>query len=1361
MERRLFIKGGIVGSLYTLIAPKSFAEQFLDESTFTLPDAFLNPPSSTRPQVFWFWMNGNVTKKGIALDLEAMKQAGVGGVFNFEVGTGIPKGPIEYLSKDWLELKKHAIREAERLDLEFTMHNCPGWSSSGGPWITPELAMQQFTWSELYVSGGKQISLQLPKPFNKLNYYRDVAVLAFPSLEGEAFLQNLKISSNDATDFKHQLEQYSQGIIVQSANDSKPGWVQFEFDEPFKARSITFLISSFNKKINNSEDLARRTSVMLQSSNDGHQFNDVTSISTGTEFELQLGDKFITYDITPTEAKYFRIVCTESRRISQVRFSAITRLKNFMEKGNYRFMFTGDGMSNIFTNEYQNIPQSSIIKLDSVLDISQYLDRDGKLNWSAPPGNWTIMRIGFTPVGTFNHAAPDTGVGLECDKYSKTAFDFHFAKMMEKLLPFIKLLAEKGKAGLEIDSYEAGMQNWTQEMPEEFYERRGYNLIKYLPILTGRIVRNIDITERFLWDFRKTQADLIGENYYGRFHDLCHQNGITSYIQPYDKGPMEEMQIGSKVDVNLGEYWYGLSSILQGNLRIYRTPKLAASIAHTNNQKIVGAEVFTSEPASSKWQEYPFAMKPLADKVFIKGVNKIIIHRFAHQPHPTALPGMTMGPWGIQYDRTNTWWKQGREFAKYLTRCQYMLRQGLFVADLLYFTGEEANIYTRVNRDEINPSPPDGYDYDLGNADTVLKRMKVVNNRIVLLDGMEYSILILQDYKAISLKLLRRLYSLVEQGMMLIGAPPERSLGLNEYDPDDREFKEITNKLWNNIDGSTVTENKFGKGRIFWGEPLQSILQKLDIKPDFEFSSRSGDAPILYIHRKTVDTHLYFISNQRRSYEELVCTFRVSNKQPELWDAITGKITKVTTYELIDDRVRLPVQLEPYGSIFIVFRLLVKNHHLLSVMKDNERVLSTKPFAALPRKLFKDVADNFTIAFWIKPEMDVMLTGSIHMESINNAWTDYYAIFPPSGKTLYGEGHATTGLAVGRNGVAVWEHEDNNPLLVMTAPTPISGWTHIALIYKEGVPSIYVNGNFLQEGKYSGKIIHPGLGEAYLNEGASYYNGDMSEPQLFKEVLSRDKIIELANEMVPELASSPVVIESHADNNPNLLIWQNGHYTLQNNLKQTSAFHISNIDEPLNIKGPWQVNFPPNLGAPSEITLSKLTSLHKHHEDGVKYFSGTATYISSITISANDLKNDKLFFLDLGRVEVIAEVLINEKYLGTLWKRPYKINITNAIKPGLNHLAIKVTNLWPNRLIGDEQLPNPDNFSNAADSISFESSLGGAIQQLPDWYLHQKPRPLNGRITFTTWRHYTKESPLLESGLIGPVILHTAVIRRI
>lgn len=1361
MDRRTFIRQTGAAGLITIITPSCSRQAFSPKPAADLEQSFLQPPATAFPQNLWFWMNGHVTKEGITLDLEAMKAVGIGGVYNFDAGTGIPKGPVEYLSQEWLDLKKHAFAEAKRLGLEFTLHNCPGWSSSGGPWITPELAMQQFTWSEAYLKGGQNIRVQLPKPFHKLNYYRDVVVLAFPSLQGEAALQSFRVSASGGPASRQMATgEDPTGLLLQPL-ETKDAWVQFDMEQPYEARSLSFIIASLEKGPADAEMtyLGNRTSVVLEASDDGQNFRTVETINTGTETELRLGEKFITYDLPPVTARYFRLRSSWPRRITQVRFSGITRLHQFMEKAGYRYMFTGEGISPLYHQNKQDVPATSLINLSALQDVSDRMNQEGFLEWNAPAGNWTILRIGFTPTGTLNRSAPETGVGLECDKYSREAFDFHFQHMMQFLLPVITSL--KGKVGLEIDSYEVGSQTWTALFPKEFQQRRGYNLLAYLPALTGRVVGTVAQTERFLWDFRRTQADLIADNYYSRFHELCHQHGLSSSIQPYDRGPMEEMQIGARVDINLGEFWNGLSSIFQNNKAMRRTPKLAAAIAHTNGKKLVGAESFTGEPESARWQQYPFGMKALGDKAFTDGINRIIIHRNAHQPHPTAVPGMTMGPWGIHFDRTVTWWKQGRAWLSYLARCQGLLQQGLFVADLVYFTGEEANIYTKVLPEELHPVPPAGYDYDLINAETIFNHVTIDNGRMVLPDGMSYRVLVLQDYKAITKDLLLKLKELVTQGMTLVGARPEYSLGLKDYGDEDAAFLKTVQELWGAINGDTVTENRLGKGRVTWGISLNSLLDQMNIPPDFDYTSRSGDAPIRYIHRTINGTEVYFLSNQRRSYEELVCSFRVKGKQPEMWEAATGEMKQALVYEVLGNQVRLPVQLGPYGSVFVMFRSPAAAKHLLSVSKEENVVQSTQPFPAMPRKTYPQVSNHFTITLWVKPETNIMLQPSGFMQSVKAPWTDYFALYPPPGRKLYGVGHATCGLAAGRNGLAVWEHGAGVPELVLSAPAALSGWNHVALVYRAGVPALFLNGELLKKGEMKDRIVHPGLGEAYLHEGASYYNGDRSEPQLFTEALPQQHIRRLAEETLPEQPSSPFVVEPYGSKIPALLFWQNGTYRLRYSSGQRSLLTISGLMHPFEIGGSWLVHFPPGMGAPVSVVLPKLGSLHRHPDDGVKYFSGTATYSNMFLVSAGMIGQGKRLFLDLGRVEVIAEVKLNGKDLGILWQRPYRLDITDAVQPGENLLEVQVTNLWPNRLIGDERLPEVISYTPVATSGGLETLFGGAIEKMPEWYEQGKPKPDNGRITFTTWKHYTKDSPLLESGLIGPVVISMGVVKEV
>jgi hypothetical protein len=498
-------------------------------------------------------------------------------------------------------------------------------------------------------------------------------------------------------------------------------------------------------------------------------------------------------------------------------------------------------------------------------------------------------------------------------------------------------------------------------------------------------------------------------------------------------------------------------------------------------------------------------------------------------------------------------------------------------------------MYTKVNKDELNPTPPDGYDYDLVNAEVLYKKGSINDKNIRLQPGIQYHILVLQNYKAISLTFLQNLKDLVQQGMQLYGARPAYSLGLESYADNDSLFKKIVDEIWGNINGTTITENKFGKGIVFWGAPLKSVLQQINIQPDFEFSSRSGDVPILYTHRKSPEADIYFIANKRRTNEDIVCTFRISNIQPELWNATTGKIIPIHIYERLVGKIRMPLQLDPYGSVFIVFRKKADTNSLNSIIKNNDLFLSTNDFPKHSRTLYKDVTNNFSIIFWAKPEINILLNPNFIIGTIKNTWTEYYAIYPSQGSKLYGEGHAACGLTIGRNGIAIWENSGGDPEIVLSVETPVSGWSHIGLVYSNGKPMVYLNGKFLKEGKASANTVHPGLGEVYLNEGASYYNGDMTFPKLHKEILSEEKISELASAFFSQLVTNKNIIETKSsDNKPALLIKENGNYKLNYSNARTLKFTISEIEEPFEIKGPWQVDFPTGYGAPSQIVLPEF-----------------------------------------------------------------------------------------------------------------------------------------------------------------------------
>ena len=1316
-------------SLATLVTPMGiFQTRARTGRQHTHETNFKTPPESARPHTWWHWMNGNVTKEGITLDLEAMARIGLGGFQNFDAGTGIPKGPVEYLSPQWLDLKKHAIREASRLGLEFTIHNCPGWSSSGGPWITPELAMQEITWSEIVIDGGSRMSLRLPQPLQRLGFYNDIKVIACKSLEGEHPISKSfkKILVNN-TELRWIGPDFG-AITVQPASDSKTGFLQIDFLEPQSIQQVSFVASVKGNQ---------GGPIILQSSSDGINYTDVMTFQTGFVFDT---GKLFVENIPSILCSSVRFICSHDSEFSRVLFSNVPRAEEWKKRANYSFNRHGTG-------EITNLPA---IAESDIIDVSEFMKTDGTLEWNAPAGNWTIMRFGFTPIGTQNRSAPDSGVGLECDKYNATAIEFHFQKMMEHLLPSLTELGAKGKVGLLIDSYEVGMQNWTDGFEKIFRERNTYDLTKFLPAITGKVVQDADITERFLWDFRRTQGDLMAENYYQKFTTLCHKNEIISYCQPYDRGPMEEMQIGSCVDINVGEFWNGLSSIFQNNWTMRRTVKLSASIAHTNGQKIVAAESYTGEPESSKWQEYPFGLKALGDRMFTQGLNRMVFHRFAHQPHPTARPGMTMGPWGSHFDRTNTWWEQGSAWIEYLTRCQYMLQQGTFVADIAYYTGEDAGVYTGVETNELKPAPPEGYDYDLINSESLLKRAEVTNGRLTLSDGISYRVLVLQDFDKMSLSVIRTIDQFVNEGLVVVGLKPKRTPDLKSKN--EPEFKEISDRLWG-TDHNNEVHRKVGKGRVIWGKSLQVILDDLKIDKDFSFTSQSGDAPITYIHRRTNTEDIYFVANQRRTTEELVAAFRVSNKGPERWDPVTGQIKSINTFSMKEGITRVPLVLAENGSAFIVFRKDVNQPKIVEVKKDSLTVLSSNPFK-VERKLYPSVKDNFTISLWVKPENHIMLATNNFMDG-QRPWTDYFAIYPSPGEKLYGTNHATCGLAAGRNGIAVWEHAKEKPEFIFSVKKSLSGWSHVALTYTQGKPFVHVNGELIHEGPKSKFIIHPGVGHVFLNEGASFYNGDIRNLTLSEKALDAAELKALSD--AQPMASS---LQSYViDTGNELVFFEQGNYEINYPSGKSTLQKIGKL-ETLDLSSSWEVSFPEASGAPATAKLGRLIPLNESEDPGVKYFSGTCTYSRTFDLNPRNDSNSK-YYLDLGGVEVLAEIKLNGKSLGVIWARPFIVDITNTLTTGKNLLEIKVTNLWPNRLIGDEQEADPYKYAPGAGGSGFASLSGGAILELPTWYQKGETKPNDGRVAFATWKHYHKQSPLLASGLIGPVVIRSAQSQRI
>ena len=803
--RLLFARMKVTG----VVALLAFASVRADAAPDRLVSEFREPPASARPWVYWFIMDGNLSREGITADFEAMKQAGIGGMILMEVDVGIPKGNVPFMSPQWQELFAHSVREAERLGLQMTLNAGPGWTGSGGPWVKPEQSMQHLVASATNIAGRARFSGVLPKPQRrraffgdgrmppalekaKDDFYADEAVLAFPTPSGDERLSGID----------------EKALYVRAPYSSQPGVKAF----------------------------------------------------------------------LPTQASY------------------------------------------------PALPSSATIAPESIVDLTSQLKPGGELDWEAPPGNWTILRFGRTSTGANTRPAPAAGVGLECDKFDPKALDAHFEAYVGTLLK--KVGARKKNAGwtsLHIDSWEMGSQNWTAGFRNEFTKRRGYDSTHYLPVLAGRAVQNMEVSERFLWDLRQTAQELVIANHAEHLKELGRKHGLGLSIEPYDMNPCADLSLGGVADVPMCEFWlYGFDtaySVIE-----------AASIAHTRGKRIVAAESFTSSDAE-RWQAYPGSMKGLGDWAFCAGVNRVVFHRYQHQPSLERRPGMTMGPYGVHWERTQTWWPMADAYHTYLARCQQMLRQGVPMADVCFVAAEGAPQVFRAPKSALRGNPPDhtGYNFDACAPETVVSEMRFHGGQLRLPGGASYRVLVLPNSPTMTPQLLRKLGELVRAGATVIGPPPIKSPSLSGYPGCDREVQELVKTIWGECDGVKVQEHIHGRGRVIWETAadapvtekeqygdfglVERTLKGMGVSPDFE-----AQGSVRFTHRRDGRADIYFVANSEDTVVNGSCRFRVQAKVPELLDPMTGESRRLTDFESADGTTMVPLRFEPYQSFFVVFR---------------------------------------------------------------------------------------------------------------------------------------------------------------------------------------------------------------------------------------------------------------------------------------------------------------------------------------------------------------------------------------------------------------------------------------------------------
>jgi hypothetical protein len=781
-----------------------------------------------------------------------------------------------------------------------------------------------------------------------------------------------------------------------------------------------------------------------------------------------------------------------------------------------------------------------------VIDLSDHVDEDGRLTWHAGEGKWEISRFVCANTGEMLKCPSPNSTGLSMDHFNAEATEFHFNYFIKRLQDKLGDIGNTPIKYFYLCSYEVVGFVWTPQMLEEFEKRRGYDMRPYLPVLQGKIIQNQDITDRFLYDYQQTLSDLLIENLYLKGREMINPYGIKLCSEsggpgaPVHNVPVDALRALGVLDIPRGEFWNKHPRYDENGFDVMQLVKEISCAAHIYGKKEVQGESFTS---FLHWQEGPAELKPLADKAMCEGLNRFVYHTSPHTTPDAGIPGFVYHA-GTHFNATRVWWPKSRPFSDYLARSCFLLQQGNFVGDVLHYYGDQAPNFVKPKH--VDPSLGFGYDYDVTNSEVILTRLDVKDRKLVLPDGQCYEILVLPDQDHANPEVLKKIEHLVDKGATVVGRKPTRSHGLKDHTEKDELVKRIADRLWGDCNGSTITEYQYGKGKVIWGKTLKQVMLERGLGPDFSFSSDNDSTSLDFIHRRTGKEEIYFVSNTRNTIETIDGIFRVSGKIPEIWDPETGTMRKAGLYDVKDEHTRVPLKLQPHGSVFVVFR-----------DPDQSRHITTAEYEGPESAVFTDI-------------------------------------------------------------------------------------------------------------------------------------------QVTNDAMS-------------------------------LIARAEGQYTLVDNAGHKNVFDIMDIPAPLKVTGDWQIDFPAGWGAPDQIIIPELMSWTDSDLEGVKYFSGIATYHKKFDIPRENIGGETIILLDLGKVREVAEVYLNGEKMGILWKPPYKIDISRVARAGENSLTLEVANTWSNRLTGDGLLRESERYT--------KTNITG-----PDY------------LTRTLW----KDAPLLESGLMGPVNIQFA-----
>jgi len=890
-----------------------------------LERGFADPPRGAGVRCWWWWLNSNVTKEAITRDLEAMADKGFSGAMIFDAhganqrgNANVPNGPM-FGSEAWAELYLHALREAKRLGLKIGLSIQSGWNL-GGPGVTLDDKAKQITSSEVRIDGPAQVEQKLPAPKANYEYYRDICVLAWPGPRPPGSPARLKASSQQS---QHPVSNINHGgFWVSGGKESgdgptaeSPEWLEIAFEKP---------VETVGLYVRGRREYGPKRCCI----------EAVETEQKTQRFQLKDGANRLSFDAM--KGRRFRVVFDDAydprfpdspRNVQVERLQLLDRdgtplggsgrrpIRDLSAKTGAKELGGSAPDCRFLLDDYPPVDGEEDAALEDIIDLTGKVDADGTLTWDVPEGTWTVLRIGYTPTRAHVSTSSDNWQGHVLDYLSKDVFDRYWFDVVEPLLKKAGPLAGTVLTQLETDSWECGGMNWSPRFAEDFERYNGYDIRKYLPVVVGKIIGSREASNAFLADFRKTIAHCVSENHYRTFaaNAARYKIGIQPECSGPHAGPIDGIKNYSHSDIVMSEFWAPSPHRPSPPNRFF--VKQASSAAHIYGKRFVGAEAFTT--IGPHWNDLLWhAQKPSMDYEFCEGLNMVFFHTFTCSPKEMGLPGQEYFA-GTHVNPQVTWWEESDVFMDYINRIQFIVQQGRFVADVLYYYGDHVpNIAVNKGFNQAGSLP--GYDYDVTNED-ILLRLAVSDGRIVVPGGISYRLLVLPDHNVLSLAALRKVGQLLAQGATVLGAKSERLVSLVGGDAAQREFHALADRLWGEASAEQGMR-QIGRGRLVWGQSSRALLQADGLGPDFEALNTQRQADYEYIHYTLNGADVYFVCNQTVQARKVDLAFRVSGRQPELWDPATGEVRIADAFASNESQTTVPVSFDPHGSLFVIFR---------------------------------------------------------------------------------------------------------------------------------------------------------------------------------------------------------------------------------------------------------------------------------------------------------------------------------------------------------------------------------------------------------------------------------------------------------